>query len=90
MYIILGSFVSIRSIFNSKFHHNIIQKGRNMKSNKVKSFTFKVAEKSQQSDKQFKAREGVAVAGCTMTTTPWGREPTTSWFGQSGDGGMWC
>lgn len=61
-----------------------------MKKNEIKSFTFKVAKKKEAEKGKFKAREGVAVAGCTMTETPWGREPTTSWFGTGGDGGMWC
>jgi hypothetical protein len=60
-----------------------------MKNNKVKSFTFKVAEKSQQTDKQFKARDGVAVAGCTLTNFPFGREPTFN-FVTGGDGNLFC
>lgn len=59
-----------------------------MKNKKVKSFTFKVAKKSEAKKGQWKAREGVAVAGCTMVPTPWGREPKTSFTG--GDGGIWC
>lgn len=61
-----------------------------MKNTQVKSFTFKVAQKTEEKKTQFKAREGVAIAGCTLTQTPWGAEPTTDWFGRGGDGGMWC
>ena len=60
-----------------------------MKNNQVKSFTFKVAQQNQDKKTQFKAREGVAVAGCTLVQTPWGREPTTNWM-TGGDGNMWC
>jgi hypothetical protein len=63
-----------------------------MNRTETKSFTFKVAEKAGAKNKKdpLKVRDGVAIAGCTMTQTPWGREPTTSWFGAGGDGGMWC
>jgi hypothetical protein len=60
-----------------------------MKNTQIKSFTFKVAQQTQDKKTQFKAREGVAIAGCTMTQTPWGREPTYS-FQTGGDGGFWC
>lgn len=58
--------------------------------NEVKSFTFKVAEESQTKNKQFKAQEGVAIAGCTNTKTPWGYEPTFNMMHLSGDGSFWC
>lgn len=59
-----------------------------MKANNVKSFTFKVADKADKKQ-QWKAREGVAVAGCTLVSVPWGgKEPTTNFNG--GDGGLWC
>ena len=59
-----------------------------MKNNQVKSFTFKVAEKADKKA-QWKAREGVAIAGCTLTKMPWGREPTTN-FATGKDGPVWC
>lgn len=61
-----------------------------MKNDKMKSFTFKVATQKKASS-QWKAREGVAVAGCTMVLMPWGdREPKTNFTGASGDGPVWC
>lgn len=61
-----------------------------MSQKQSKSFTFKLAKQAETS-KKWKAREGVAVAGCTMTQFPWGREPTTNPFnGWSGDGGLFC
>ncbi|HAA15617.1 MAG TPA: hypothetical protein DCE41_29475 [Cytophagales bacterium] len=58
----------------------------------VKSFTFKVA-KTTESNKEVKVREGVAMAGCSLVETPWGREPKSRWNPypwQTGDNGYWC
>lgn len=54
------------------------------------SFIFKLAEKEGGRKKQWKAREGVAVAGCTMTQFWWGREPTWDFEDPGGDGGVFC
>ena len=60
-----------------------------MSQKQSKSFTFKLAEKAEK-PAQWKAREGVAVAGCTLTNFPWGREPTFDWRNLAGDGGLFC
>lgn len=64
-----------------------------MKTNQVKGFTFKVAEKTEKKT-QIKARDGVAVAGCSWAEAPWGGQDPRSnytWWGQpSRDGGPWC
>ncbi|EKE87650.1 hypothetical protein [Idiomarina xiamenensis] len=56
-----------------------------MKQNK-KLFAFKLAEKKQatqmKSQKQFKAREGVALAGCT--------DPSGNFNVRYDDNGMYC
>lgn len=60
--------------------------------NQSKGFTFKIAqEKTEKAP--VKARDGVALAGCTMKATPWGTEPAYSRYyaGQwQRDGGAWC
>jgi len=58
------------------------------KNNQAKSFTFKVAQKADKQEPA-KARDGVAVAGCSMAQTPWGVEPVgEGWQGR--DTGHWC
>lgn len=64
-----------------------------MKKDQAKGFTFKVAEKTENKT-QVKARDGVAVAGCSWAEAPWGgQEPKSNylWGLQfSRDGGYWC
>ena len=62
-----------------------------MKSNKVKGFTFKVANK-QQKQTEAKARDGVAIAGCTRYTTQWGFQDwkNTNPFNHQKDEGFIC
>lgn len=61
-----------------------------------KSFTFKVAQEKEkensQKSKQWKAREGVALAGCTLTQFWWGREPTFDLSAgvEFSDGSLFC
>lgn len=60
--------------------------------NQSKGFTFKIAqEKTEKAP--VKARDGVALAGCTMKSVPWGYEPAMNsyWGGHTfRDGGYWC
>lgn len=62
-----------------------------MKQNQLKSFTFKVAKKSENKT-QWKAREGVAIAGCSLVPTPFGPEPRTQGWRPhpAQDNGDWC
>lgn len=54
----------------------------------MKSFTFKVAQ-ANESTKQAKVREGVAVAGCSWVAIfPGFKEP--KYRDATGDGGPWC
>ena len=60
----------------------------------AKSFTFKVAQKNE-SDKQVKVREGVAVAGCSLVEVfPGFKEPkyrsSTQTWPYTSDDGYWC
>jgi len=64
-----------------------------MKNTQTKSFTFKVAQQTEVKTEQVKAREGVAMAGCTLVPIgPWGgREPRANdWRTGTRDGGYWC
>lgn len=54
----------------------------------VKSFTFKVAKATESSKGQLKAREGVAIAGCSMIHLPSGWEPM--YRDGSRDTGTYC
>lgn len=63
-----------------------------MKKNQTKGFTFKVADKTENST-QVKARDGVAVAGCSWGEAPWGQAPKSNYLWglkYSRDGGYWC
>ncbi|HAA18567.1 MAG TPA: hypothetical protein DCR93_12165 [Cytophagales bacterium] len=55
-----------------------------------KSFTFKVAQTTESTNNQLKVREGVANAGCSMVTTPWGAEPKCNGYHPGTDSGAWC
>jgi len=62
-----------------------------MKNNNSKSFSFKVAKSAEQNRTPSKARDGVALAGCTMAQTPWGSEPRgPAWMNGARDQGYWC
>lgn len=59
--------------------------------NQNKGFTFKVAANKDVKG-QVKAREGVAIAGCTRVTAPWGgtEAKTHNPYTQVKDDGYWC
>ena len=63
-----------------------------MKNNQIKSFTFKVAQKTE-NQSPIKARDGVAIAGCTGVMTSWGPEARMNWTPAGHtirDAGYWC
>lgn len=57
--------------------------------NEVKSFTFKVAKATESSKGQLKAREGVAIAGCSLVDLYGYPEPKYR-TGPGQDNGYWC